>query len=178
MSLSAGQQALLDVSAAFAAADTSELTVEPLLHASQEMLKLYDLMFPKKGMIYDLLKKDHEGHIKGLRKLYDADKAAGADAAAPGSLAPLLEREIAKRGMASVRGDLASGVCSTLWLMRTFAFLIRFLDNLCNPANAKDEAFDCARNAYKEVLYPFHRTLVSITVKLALGACAVVAPGV
>ena len=120
-------------------------------------------------MIYDLLKKDHEGHIKGLRKLYDEDKAAGSSTG--DSLFPLLERELAKKGMAKVRNDLASGVCSTLWLMRTFNFLLRFLENLANPAMAKDEAFDCARAAYKEVLYPYHRFAVSMVVKLALGAC-------
>ena len=210
--LSAGQTALSEVSAAFAALDPVDVQVPPLLHASVEMLKLYDLMFPKKGSIYEMLKKvcapppcggrsrptqalrlraqhacsparaacahargvlsplssqDHEGHIKGLRKLYEADKVEGH--ASGDSLFPLLERELAKRGMASVRGDLGSGVCSTLWLMRTFAFLIRFLENLCNPATRKDEAYDCARAAYKEVLFPYHRVMVSMVVRLALG---------
>ena len=170
MALSAGQQALLDVTAAFDAANQPDVQMPALLHAGQEMLKLYDLMFPSKGRVYDILKGDHAGHLKSLQRLADADRAAHPDAG--DAVFPMLDREVAKKGLPPVRNDLCSGVCSLLWFMRTVRFLGRFLDLLCDPAHAKQDAFECARAAYKECLYPYHRMVVSMIVPLALGARA------
>lgn len=170
MALSTGQQAINDVAAAFDAANKAELEIPELLHASTEMLKLYDLMFPSKGKVYDILKNDHVGHIKGLRKAYEADQEKN-PAAGP-ALFPLLDREVVAKGLKSVRGDLGSAVCSALWLMRTFKFLIRFLDLLVEDSHKSKDAYECARSAYKEILYPYHRMVVSMIVPMALGACS------
>jgi hypothetical protein len=43
---------------------------------------------------------------------------------------PLLEREVGRRGVDAVRADLGSGVCSSLWLGRTLAFLVRFMAHM------------------------------------------------
>jgi hypothetical protein len=171
MALSAGQQALVDVGAAFDAANAADVQLPALLHAATEMLKLYDLMFPTKGRVYDILKGDHVGHLKSLQRLADADRAAHPGAG--DSVFPMLDREVAAKGLPPVRNDLCSGVCALLWFMRTVRFLGRFLDLLCDPANAKQDAFECARAAYKECLYPYHRMVVSMIVPLALGACRV-----
>ena len=167
MALSDGQKAINEVVAAFNAANSEVLQIPSLLNAAKEMLKLYDLMFPSKGKVYDILKGDHVGHVNALEKAFEADKAHPKH---DDSVFGLIVREIEGTSRDKVRNNIHSGTCSVLWIMRTIAFLTRFLDTLSDAKLKDKEAYDCAREAYKEVLYPYHRMVVSVVVRLALGA--------
>lgn len=192
-----GRAALSFVTARFRAAQpraapAPALSANATLAAARDLSKLYDAMWPGGGYVHGLLRADHEGHVESLAALVAAARggalprataAAGADPPAAAAEAPaaadggggdddllgMLDAELQARGRDALRGDLRSGCGGALWFARTLAFLQRFLE-LLTAAEGGEEAYAVARRAYREVIARYHRLVVSVAVRVCLGA--------
>ena len=138
-----------------------ELRTVDLLRAADAMLGLYDLMFPSGGQVPTLLKNDHLNHIKQVRAAME--KAAEHETALARDF---VRSSLRTHGRDKARKDWGTGVLGLLWIARTFGFIGRFLALVEDPAT---QPYKAARDAYGEVLRPYHTLVVSMVVRVALG---------
>lgn len=158
--LTAGQRVLVNVCCEFDSVDHAELKTVDVIRAAEAMMDLYDLMFPSGGQVPALLKKDHRTHIEQVRTAFQLDATNKA------RVADFVHGELRARGRDAVRKDWGVGVLGLLWIGRTVAFITRFLALL---EQTDVQPYKAARDAYGEVLRPYHTMVVSVVVRIALG---------
>jgi hypothetical protein len=139
-------------------AEDGLIDIESFLQACHNIQPVYDIIFSP-GIVASTLKSDIAESISSVTNLKGKYPKLA-------HLQALIRQELTDTPVEKLRKTKKSGVVGLLWLMRAITFNVTFIAHVND--GRKRPAPECAKEAYAQVLKPYHGMMLSGIVRWAL----------